>query len=404
MNPWLAVIGLGEDVLPGLAPAARALIETAEVLAGGARHLAMVPQNAAERLPWERPLARTVDALAARRGRRVVVLASGDPLWYGVGVTLARRFSAAEMTILPQPGAFALAAARLAWPLAECATLSLHGRPLDGLRLHLAPNRRLLVLSENGATPRAVAELLTRLGWGPSRMTVLAHLGGAQESLVVAAAETWGAREIPDLNTIALECRAAPGTRASSRLPGLPDDAFLHDGQLTKREVRAVTLAALAPLPGQVLWDIGAGCGSVAIEWLRSGAGCAAIAVERRVERAALIARNAAMLGVPDLRIITGAAPAALAGLPRPDAVFLGGGLDTPGLLESLWAALRPGGRLVANAVTLDGEARLFAFQREYGGALTRLAVSRAAPLGPHLAWRPALPVTQFAAEKPADP
>ncbi|MGH7098450.1 MAG: precorrin-6y C5,15-methyltransferase (decarboxylating) subunit CbiE [Stellaceae bacterium] len=404
MNPWLAVIGLGEDGLPGLAPAARALIETAEVLAGGARHLAMMPQSAAERLPWERPFARTVDALAARRGRRVVVLASGDPLWYGVGVTLAHRFSAAEMTILPQPGAFALAAARLAWPLAECATLSLHGRPLDGLRLHLAPHRRLLVLSENGATPRAVAELLTRLGWGPSRMTVLAHLGGAQESLVVAAAEAWGAREVPDLNTIALECRAAPGTRASSRLPGLPDDAFLHDGQLTKREVRAVTLSALAPLPGQVLWDIGAGCGSVAIEWLRSGAGCAAIAVERRVERAALIARNAAMLGVPDLRLVTGAAPAALAGLPRPDAVFLGGGLDTPGLLESLWAALRPGGRLVANAVTLDGEARLFAFQREHGGALARLAVSRAAPLGPHLAWPPALPVTQFAAEKPADP
>jgi precorrin-6Y C5,15-methyltransferase (decarboxylating) len=401
VKPWLSVIGIGEDGIAGLTPAARALIDTAEVLVGGARHLAMAPPGAAERIFWERPFARTVAAIAARRGRRVAVLASGDPLWYGVGVTLARCFCTEEMTILPQRSAFGLAAARLAWPLAECGTLSLHGRPLDGLRRHLAPNRRLLILSENGGTPRAVAALLCRLGWGASRMTVLAHLGGPHEKIVSADAAEWGEREAPDLNTIALACRAGPGARAWPCLPGLPDDAFAHDGQLTKSEVRAVTLAALAPLPGALLWDIGAGCGSVAIEWLRAGEGRSAIAVERRAERAALIAHNAAALGVPELRIIGAAAPAALADLSAPEAVFLGGGLGEPGLLEFLWAALRPGGRLVANAVTLEGEARLLAWQRQHGGALTRLAVSRAGPLGARHAWRPLLPVVQLAAAKP---
>ncbi|HZU89305.1 MAG TPA: precorrin-6y C5,15-methyltransferase (decarboxylating) subunit CbiE, partial [Stellaceae bacterium] len=257
MKPWLAVIGIGEDGLTGLVPAARALVETAETVIGGARHLAMVPPGAAERLVWARPLARTLDAIAARRGRRVAVLASGDPLWYGVGATLSRRFPPEEMTILPQRSAFSLAAARLAWPLAGCATLSLHGRPLDGLRLHLAPQRRLLILSENGGTPRAVAALLCRLGWGMSPMTVLADLGGPRESVLSAAAAQWGEREVSGLNTIALECRAGPEARAWSRLAGLPDEAFAHDGQLTKREVRAATLAALAPLPGEVLWDVG---------------------------------------------------------------------------------------------------------------------------------------------------
>jgi precorrin-6Y C5,15-methyltransferase (decarboxylating) len=402
MKPWLAVIGIGEDGFTGLVPAARALVETAEVLVGGARHLAMVPPGRAERLVWERPLVRTLDTIAARRGRGVAVLASGNPLWYGVGVILARRFPPEEMTILPQRSAFSLAAARLAWPLAECATLSLHGRPLDGLRLHLAPKRRLLILSENGGTPRAVAALLCRLGWGASAMTVLADLGGPRESVLSAAAAEWGEREVPDLNTIALECRAGPDARAWSRLAGLPDEAFAHDGQLTKREVRAATLAALAPLPGELLWDVGAGCGSVAIEWLRAGEDRAAIAVERRPERAALIAHNAAALGVPGLEIVTAAAPAALAGLPRPDAIFVGGGIGESGLLECLWAALPPGGRLVANAVTLAGEARLLAWHREEGGALTRIAVSRAEPLGPYHAWRPLLPVTLLAAVKPA--
>ena len=402
MKPWLAIVGIGEDGLAGLSPAASTLVETAELLVGGARHLAMVPETGAARLCWGRPLERTIAAIAARRGHRVAVLASGDPLWHGVGVTLLRRFPRTETTILPQPGAFSLAAARVGWPLAECATLSLHARPLDGLRLHLAPGRRILALAEDGDTPRYVARLLNESGWGPSRLTVFGHMGGPRESVAAAAAEAWGERRVADLNTIAIECRPGPGARALPRLAGLPDDAFGHDGQLTKREIRAATLAALSPLPGETLWDIGAGCGSIAIEWLRAAENGAACAVERRPDRASTIARNAAALGVPALSIVLGTAPEALSGLPPPDAVFIGGGVSEPDLLPALWAALPEGGRLVANAVTTTGEAALLDWQRRHGGDLTRIAVSRAAPAGRQLLWRPLAPVTQLAAVKTA--
>jgi precorrin-6B C5,15-methyltransferase / cobalt-precorrin-6B C5,C15-methyltransferase len=401
MTRWLAVVGIGEDGLAGLSPAARALVETAETLVGGARHFAMVPAGRAERLPWRRPLSDTLAEIAARRGRRVAVLASGDPLWYGVGAVLARHFRPEEMEILPQPSAFSLAAARLGWPLADCATLTLHGRPLDLLRLHLAPRRRLLILSQDGTTPGRVAQLLAEGGWGPSRMAVFAHLGGAAEAVRRGTAAAWGEKRSPDLNTIALECVPAPGTRALSRAAGLPDDAFEHDGQLTKREVRAVTLACLAPLPGERLWDIGAGCGSVAIEWLRAVDGGAAIAVERDPARAATIARNALALGVPGLAVVAGEAPGALTGLPGPDAVFVGGGVAEPDLLPALWRALRPGGRLVANVVSTEGERALLEWQALEGGELARIAVSRGAALGSRQAWRPLLTVTQLVARKP---
>jgi precorrin-6Y C5,15-methyltransferase (decarboxylating) len=405
MSRWLSVVGIGEDGIAGLSPAARALIDGAETLFGGVRHLAMVPEGAQERLCWERPIARTIALIAARRGRPVAVLASGDPMWYGAGALIARHFPADEMAIVPVAGAFALAAARLGWGLAECAQLSLHAKPLDALRLHLAGGRRLLMLSEDGATPAAVARLLDGLGWGPSRLTVFEHLGGAREAAVAAAAQDWGDRVVAALNTIALECRAAPGARPLSTAPGLPDEAFEHDGQLTKRESRAATVAALAPLWGETLWDVGAGCGSVAIEWLRANPGGAAAAIERDPARAAMIFRNAAALGVPELTVVVADAPAALAqipaGLATPDAVFVGGGIAAPGLLAAVWQALRPGGRLVANAVTLDGERALLDWQSAHGGALTRIAVGRAEPLGSHLAWRPLLPIVQLCAVKP---
>ncbi len=400
MKPWLAVVGIGEDGLAGLSAAARSLIETAEFLVGGARHLAMVPADGAERIVWGRPLGDTIDVIVGLRGRRVTVLASGDPLWYGVGIALTRRFARKEMTIVPHVGAFSLAAARLGWPLGECAAISLHARPLDALRLHLMPGRHVLALTEDGGTPAAIAALLTGLGWGPSQLTVFSHLGGAREAVISDEARCWRGRRVPDLNTIAIACRAEPGMRVFSRLAGLPDDAFEHDGQLTKREVRAATLAALAPSVGETLWDVGAGCGSIAIEWLRAADGAAAVAVERDAGRAAMIARNAAALGVPGLRIVVGVAPEALAGLPPPDAVFVGGGIATPGLLPSLWAGMPPGGRLVANAVTVEGEARLLDWHARHGGALTRIAVSRAEPAGAHHLWRPLASVSQLAAVK----
>jgi precorrin-6B C5,15-methyltransferase / cobalt-precorrin-6B C5,C15-methyltransferase len=399
---WLNIVGIGEDGLQGLSPAARALVATAGVLVGGERHLAMAPPGPAERIVWARPLADTLGAIAQYRGRRVTVLASGDPLWYGVGVLLARYFNPEEMTILPHAGAFSLAAARLGWGIADCVCLSLHGRPLDSLRLHLAPGRRLLVLSEDGATPRAVVRLLAETGWGRSRMTVFEHLGGSREASHSATAAEWGERLVAELNTIALECTAGPGARLLSRLAGLPDDAFEHDGQLTKREVRAVTLAALAPLPGETLWDIGAGCGSIAVEWLRATEGGTAIAVELDPAHAAMIARNAPALGVPGLRIVMGTAPETLPDGPAPDAIFVGGGTGDADLLPALWARLRPGGRLVANAVSTEGERMLLDWHARHGGSLTRISVSRVEPLGAHHAWRPLLPVTQLTAVKPA--
>ena len=405
MTRWLSIIGIGEEGLSGLSAAARTIVETAETLVGGARHLAMVPPGSAERLLWRQPLADTIDDIAARRGARVAVLASGDPLWYGVGVVLLRHFRPEEMTIVPQPSAFSLAAARLGWASAECAQLSLHGRPLDALRLHLAPRRRCLLLSEDGTTPRRVAGLLAATGWGPSRISVFEHLGGPRERVHSGTASDWGERRSADLNTIALECEISPGTRPLSRLAGLPDDAFEHDGQLTKREIRALTLARLAPLSGETLWDIGAGAGSIAIEWLRATEGGRAVAVEQHAGRVATIARNAALLGVPGLHIAIGNAPHALAEIPPefapPDAIFVGGGIGEAGLLDELWAALRPGGRLVANVVSTEGECAILAWQARQGGELTRIAVSRSEPLGGRHAWRPLLPVTQLAATKP---
>lgn len=401
MTAWLTIVGIGDDGLAGLAPASRAIVETAEILVGGRRHFAMVPQIHAERIEWRQPFAASIAAIEALRGRRIVVLASGDPMWFGAGAMLVRHFRREEIVVLPHPGAFSLAAARLGWPLAECLNLSLHGRPLDTLRLHLAEGRRLLLLSENGTTPAAVAGLLTEAGWGPSGLTVLEHLGGAAEAVHSATAADWGGRHAADLNTVALECRAGTGTRGWPRLAGLPDEAFEHDGQLTKREIRAATLAALAPLPGESLWDVGAGCGSIAIEWLRADAQLSAIAIERDASRAAMIARNASRLGVPRLEIVRDVAPASLAALPPPDAIFVGGGLADTALLPSAWDALKPGGRLVANVISIEGERALFDWQARHGGSLTRLAVSRAEKLGAHLGWRALAPVTQLACVKP---
>ncbi|HJT06634.1 MAG TPA: precorrin-6y C5,15-methyltransferase (decarboxylating) subunit CbiE [Stellaceae bacterium] len=401
MSVWLTVIGIGEDGLDGVSAAARALIAGAEVLVGGERHLALVPDGAAERILWRQPLTATIEPIAAHRGKRVVVLASGDPLWFGVAATLARHFPAAEMAILPQASAFSLAAARLAWPIEECVCVSLHARPLQALSLHLAPGTRILALGEDGDTPVQVAELLRAQGWGPSAMTVFAHMGGPRERRLDGTAEAWPLGRVAALNTIAIECKPGPKAKLLSRRAALPDDAFEHDGKLTKRAVRAQTLAALAPVAGELLWDVGAGSGAIAIEWLRSDRALAAIAIDRDAARCGTAARNAAALGVPELRIVQGLAPAVLVGLPAPDAIFLGGGTSDPLLWDALWRALKPGGRLVANAVTLEGEAQLLRWHAREKGELTRLAVSRAEPVGGYHGWRALMTVTQLALVKP---
>ena len=396
MSGWLTVIGLGEDGPAALAPAARALIAQAEVLVGGERHLAMIPDGDARRMTWRRPLAETMDDIRALQGQRVVVLATGDPFCFGIGTMLRRAFPDEEMVTIPAPSAFSLARARLGWSADEVVGVTLHGRPLETIRAFLAPSQRLLVLSHDGATPAAVAAELTAVGYGASSLTVFAHMGGNDEACVSERAESWRAARVPDLNTIAIECRAEGRVKRFRGAPGLPDRAFENDGQLTKREIRVQTVSALDPRPGALLWDVGAGSGSVAIEWLLSERTCAAIAVERDADRCARIARNAATLGVPRLKVQQGAAPEALELLPVPDAVFIGGGLSLPGLIETCWARLAPGGVLVANAVTLAGEAILADWCARRAGTMTRLSVSRARPVGRHLVWRPLMPVTQL--------
>jgi precorrin-6Y C5,15-methyltransferase (decarboxylating) len=397
----VTVAGIGADGWPGLPPLSRDAIGQAEVIIGGPRQLALLPDTVpGERVPLPSPLLPGLPGLiAARAGAPLVVLASGDPMFYGIGATLVRLLGAARVRVLPHPSSVSLAAARLGWPLDDTDVVSLVGRPLALLHPLLQPGRRVLALVAAETAAAQIRELLDARGFGASPVTLLADLGAPAE--VVAAP---GGEPHSRLAIIAVECRLDPAAAPLPRVPGLPDDAFEHDGQLTKRELRAFALAALAPVPGQLLWDVGAGSGSVGIEWMRVHPASRAVAVEPRADRRVRIARNAAALGVPGLSVVAGAAPEALAGLPAPDAVFIGGGVTAAGVLEACLGALGPGGRLVANAVTIEGQSVLAQWRQRLGGTLTRIAVERADPIGSFTAWRPALPVVQWSVRTEGEP
>jgi precorrin-6B C5,15-methyltransferase / cobalt-precorrin-6B C5,C15-methyltransferase len=401
MQPWLNVVGIGDGGLASLSAPARAIVEAGEVLVGGDRHLDMVRDHPGERLRWRCPLEATLDDLEARRGRRVVVLASGDPMCFGVGELLVRRFDLSELQVLPAPSAFSLVCARLGWSLVQVACLSAHSRPLANVRRHIAPGARLIVLSRDGATPDALARMLAEQGFGSSRLWVFENLDGPAERRLEGTAAAWRARTCAALNTVAIECIAGLEAAIRSRAPGLPDDVFESDGMITKRDVRAATLARLAPLAGQRLWDIGAGSGAIAIEWLRAADGAQAIAIEQDAARCASITRNAESLGTPELTVVHARAPDCLPELAAPDAVFIGGGIRERAMLEMCWRSLLPGGRLVANVVTVEGEQRLLEWQAQHGGELLRIDIARLDALGHYHAWRRSLPVTQLAAYKP---
>lgn len=402
LQRWLSIVGIGEDGVDGLSAAARRLIENAVLVVGGARHLKLAASLIRGRaMAWPSPMSGGFDEIARHAGAPVVVLASGDPFHYGVGKDLVRHFTADCMLALPQPSAFSLAASRLGWPLQDASLVTLHGRALEGINRHLQPGARILALSWDGTTPTKVAELLRTRGFGRSRLTVLEALGGPRERVRSVVAQEADFSAIDSLNTIAVECVADAGAHVLALASGLDDTLFESDGQLTKREIRALTLSSLAPRQSECLWDIGLGAGSVAIEWLLCHPSLTAIGIEENHDRAARAARNAAALGTPDLKIVHGRAPEALARLPPPHAIFIGGGFTDEGVFEAAWRSLQPGGRLVANAVTLETEQRLLSAQVAFGGELSRIQVSRASPVGTVTGWRPAMPVTHWRVVKP---
>lgn len=389
----ITVVGIGADGWAGLGEPVRALVLAADVVIGAPRHLELLPTaDGQQRRSWPSPLRAGLLALFdGLAGQRVVALASGDPLLSGVGTTLIELFGADRVTVIPAVSSVTLARARLGWPAESTAVI--RAGDVHAVLRGLAPGRRVLVLSADETTPERLAVLLVERGYGASRMTVLGDLGAQAESRWDGTAATFTG-EMPRLNVIAVELS---GPLLTGWAPGLPDDAYGHDGQLTKRDLRASALARLLPAPGQLLWDVGAGAGSVGIEWMRAHPSCRAIAIEANEERAQRIASNARNLGVPALKVVGGSAPQALADLPAPDAVFVGGGLSRPGVLAACLAALRDGGRLVAHAVTLETEAMLAQAYREHGGELSRIQVEHAAPLGGFTGWRPARAVTQWA-------
>jgi precorrin-6B C5,15-methyltransferase / cobalt-precorrin-6B C5,C15-methyltransferase len=401
MNKWLTVIGMGEDGWEALSNRARLAIKSTDVIVGASRLLALLPKTKAEIHEWPQPFSAVVEQIKPLSGRNTVILATGDPMNFGVVRKLLEFIPFDEMTIIPQVSSFSLAAARMGWSLPDCDCFTIHGRPAANVETFIQPNARLIVLTEDGISVAEVCRRLIVRDFGGSAVTVLENMGGADERITSFAAEENPNLDWSPLNVLAVQCIAGAQAKIFSRVAGLPDDAFVHDGQLTKREVRAATLAALAPAPDQVLWDIGAGCGSVSIEWMRSTRGCEAYAIEHNEDRLKMIATNADQLGTPRLKVIAGKAPEALDGLRAPDAVFIGGGVGNDGVFDAAWENLKSGGRMVCNVVTIEGEMHLYDLQEKHSGELVRMDVSTLTNVGPYRAMKPRMSVVQWRVIKP---
>jgi len=408
MNARVTVVGIGADGWDGLPRASQRILEQAHVVLGGKRHLELLPPLDAVLEPWPSPLLDGLPLVMEKyHGQRIVVIASGDPLVSGIATNLINLLGASQVSVLPGVSSVSLARARMGWSSESCDVVTVVGRDHDVVRRFLSPGRRLVVLSSDGSSPASIAAILVDAGFGPSQMVVLSDLGSSHERRIQKRAADWGLLRAPDLNVVCVECRP-DGHRptvlpAFTTVPGLPDDAFENDGQITKRDLRISALARLAPCPGELLWDLGAGAGSIAIEWLRSDPRCSAIAVERDDSRIEMIRRNASKLGVPGLQTVHGQVPESLQGLPTPNAIFVGGGATAEGAIEQCWAALAPGGRLVVHAVTLETEAVVLQHHRRLGGELTRISVETVGPLGGFHGWTPARAVVQWSLSKPYD-
>lgn len=397
---WLNIIGIGEDGWEGLSAKSHQLIESAEHIIGSTRTLAMLPATKATRHEWPQPFSAVVEQLKPLQGQPTVILATGDPMNYGVARKLLEFIPKSEMNITSHLSAFSLAASRMGWSLPDCDCFTIHGRPAANVEVFIQPGAKLLVLTQDETSIAEVCRRLVSRGFENSKVSVLENLNGLTERITTFTADAIPKIEWSPLNTLAIHCIASPHAKIWSRVAGLPAEAFIHDGKITKREVRAATLAALVPCPDQLLWDVGAGSGSVGIEWMRSTRGCEAIAIDPLADRRAMIATNADQLGTPRLKIISGVAPHALEGLPAPDAIFIGGGIDHDGVFETCWAALKAGGNLVVNAVTLEGDRKLITLQELHGGDLVRIDVSTLTHVGDLRALRPRMSVLQWRIRK----
>jgi precorrin-6B C5,15-methyltransferase / cobalt-precorrin-6B C5,C15-methyltransferase len=393
---WLTIIGIGEDGWDGLSTKARHAVHSAENIIGSKRTLAMLPELNAKPMEWPQPFSRVIEQVKPLSGRPTVMLATGNPMNFGAARKILEFVPKAEVEIIPHLSAFSLAAARMGWSLPDCDCFTIHGRPAANLETFIQPDAKLLVLTEDETSIAEACRRLLARGFERSEITVLENMGGDSERVTSFAASAQPQAEWSPLNCLAIHCVAGPRAKIWSRVAGLPDDVFQHDGKITKREVRAATLAALAPAPDQILWDVGAGSGSIGIEWMRSTRGCEALAIEPLEDRRAMIASNADQLGTPRLKIVAGDAPAAYEGLPRPHAVFIGGGLSDHGTFEGAWEALRSGGNLVANTVTIEGDTVLYALQKKHGGDLVRMEVSTLTNVGGMRALRPRMAVLQW--------
>ena len=387
-SPWVTIIGLGEDGLAGLADASRTALDGAEVIFGGPRHLALIDAGARGRA-WPVPF--SVDPVLACRGQRVVVLASGDPFWFGAGGSLAAHLGPEQWVCHPAPSTFSRVAARLGWRLEEVACLGLHAAPVARLLPHLRPGAKAICLLRDAAAVGELAGWLASAGFGASQLSVMEALGGPRDRVRHVQASEFALADVQAPVAVAV---LVEGGRGLPRAPGLPDDAFAHDGQITRRCVRALTLMALEPRRDLTLWDIGAGSGSVSVEWCLAGG--RAVAVEPRADRCANIAANIAQFGLEGRMVLSqGRVPDALTGLPPPEAVFVGGGL-TAVTFAAIWSGLPTGTRLVTNAVTLETESLLMSLQAVHGGDLLRIDLASAAPLGRMRGWTAQRPVVQW--------
>ena len=390
LKPWLSIIGLGEDGLSGLTDASRSALDEAEIIFGGPRHLELV--QAGERgQPWTIPF--SITPVLEARGRKVAVLASGDPFWHGAGGSLSRHLAQGEWQSFPGISTFAVTANRLGWKLEEVLCTGLHAAPFDQLLPLLAPNVQIIATVRDAASPAELAKWLDTQGFGTSTLTVLECVGGPRERIRTATANAFDLDEIDTLVTVAINAQGAPGL---PQVSGLPDDLFHSDGQITKRPVRALTLSALAPRPGQLLWDIGGGSGSVSVEWCLAARGARAITFEPREDRLTNIRNNAEKFGISHrMKPIIGKAPDVLDGIEMPDTVFIGGG-GSQALLDHLWQILPQGTRIVANGVTLETETLLMAAHKARGGHLLKAEIAEVSPLGSMRGWDRARPVIQW--------